>query len=69
MFFHFSKDLPMMRWYFDETRTIPVTGGSISGNIRDVQGRMVLSKELQTENNFIGPKILQLFNVSITGRE
>lgn len=55
-------------WYFDGTRTIPVSGGSISGNIREVQQRMYLSQELQTVNNFVGPQTIQLFNVAVTGQ-
>lgn len=53
--------------YFDGTKTYPITGGSISGNIRQVQENMYFSKETQQENNFLGPKTIQLFNVSITG--
>jgi predicted Zn-dependent protease len=56
-------------WYFDGTTTIPVTGGSISGNIKDVQSKMYLSKETVQNNNFVGPKTLQLFEVSVAGIE
>lgn len=34
-------------WYSDGNRIIPVTGGSISGNINEVHGEMYLSKEIQ----------------------
>ncbi|MGV8981954.1 metallopeptidase TldD-related protein, partial [Clostridium sp.] len=54
-------------WFFDGTNTIPVTGGSISGNIKNLQKQMYFSKELQKDNNFIGPKIVKLLNVSVTG--
>jgi len=56
-------------WYFDGSNTIPVTGGSISGNIKDLQKEMYLSKELQKDNNFVGPKIVKLLNVSVAGIE
>lgn len=56
-------------WYFDGEKTIPVTGGSISGNINDVHREMYLSKELQKINNFSGPKSIKLINVSIAGVE
>jgi len=56
-------------WFFDGTNTIPVTGGSISGNIKKLQKQMYLSKELQKDNNFIGPKIVKLINVNVTGIE
>lgn len=56
-------------WFFDGKNTIPVTGGSISGNIKDLQKEMYLSNELQRDNNFIGPKSIKLLNVSIAGVE
>lgn len=54
-------------WYFDGTSRKPVTGGSISGNIKEVQKNMYLSKELQQDNGFRGPRSLQLFNISVAG--
>ncbi|MGH4140015.1 metallopeptidase TldD-related protein [Clostridium sp.] len=56
-------------WFFNGTNTMPVTGGSISGNIKKLQKQMYLSKELQKDNNFIGPKIVKLLNVSVAGIE
>ncbi|MFT5875846.1 MAG: putative Zn-dependent protease [Clostridium sp.] len=56
-------------WFFDGTNSIPVSGGSISGNIKNLQKQMYLSKELQKDNNFIGPKIVKLLNVSVAGIE
>jgi len=56
-------------WLFDGNTTIPVTGGSVSGNIVKLQKQMYLSKELQKDNNFIGPKIVKLLNVSVAGIE
>lgn len=56
-------------WYFDGEKTIPVTGGAVTGNIKDVQHEMYLSKELQVDNDFIGPRTIQLFNVSVAGKE
>ena len=55
--------------YFDGTKTYPVTGGSISGNIRQVQENMYFSRETVQENSFLGPKTIQLFNVSLAGAE
>ncbi|EOD01182.1 metallopeptidase TldD-related protein [Caldisalinibacter kiritimatiensis] len=52
-------------FYFNGKETIPVTGGSISGNINEVKQKMYLSKEIQENNNFVGPKSIQLFNVTI----
>lgn len=56
-------------WYFDGFKTVPVSGGSISGNIRDVQGDMRLSSEVQQDDDFSGPKTIRLFNVSVSGAE
>ncbi|MDF2673162.1 MAG: peptidase [Clostridiales bacterium] len=56
-------------WYYDGEKTIPVTGGAVTGNIKDVQHEMYLSKELQVDNDFIGPRTIQLFNVSVSGKE
>ncbi|MFD3158446.1 metallopeptidase TldD-related protein [Haloimpatiens sp. FM7330] len=54
-------------WFFDGNNTIPITGGSISGNIQDIQNEMYFSKELQKDNDFIGPKTIKLVNISISG--
>ncbi|MGF7057548.1 metallopeptidase TldD-related protein [Brassicibacter mesophilus] len=56
-------------WYFDGKDLTPVTAGSISGNIKDVQQKMYFSKEIQQLNNFKGPKTIKLQNVSIAGNE
>ncbi|TAH63449.1 MAG: TldD/PmbA family protein [Gottschalkiaceae bacterium] len=56
-------------WYSDGENVIPVTGGSISGNINEVHKEMYLSKELQKTNNFKGPESIKLLNVSIAGVE
>jgi hypothetical protein len=44
-----------------------ITSGSISGSIKESHKDMYLSKELQTINNFIGPRSIYLKNVSIAG--
>ncbi len=53
--------------YCDGTRTIAVTGGSISGNVKDVQSELLLSKEIRRDKNFVGPECVKLFNVKIVG--
>ncbi len=53
--------------YYDGNKVIPVTGGSISGNIKEAQKNMYLSKEMQQDNNFVGPKSIQLFNIDVAG--
>lgn len=55
-------------WYYDGNgNKISVSGGSISGNIKDTQDEMYLSKETQQINNFKGPKTIKLKNVNING--
>ena len=54
-------------YYCDGTERTPVTGGSLSGNIKKVQQNIYLSKELQQDNNFIGPKTILINGASIAG--
>ncbi|MDP4089349.1 MAG: metallopeptidase TldD-related protein [Bacillota bacterium] len=56
-------------YYCDGKNRIPVTGGSLSGNIKKVHQNMFLSSELQQDNNFIGPKTILLNGASIAGAE
>jgi len=53
--------------YNDGTKEIPVTLGSIAANIKEVQDKMYLSKELAKDNNFIGPKFIKFDNIRIAG--
>jgi PmbA protein len=45
----------------------PVTGGSVSGNVRDVQARMFLSRETQRRSGFQGPRSVLLPEISVSG--
>ncbi len=54
-------------YYNDGQKTIPITGGSISGNVNEVHSHIYLSKEIQSNNNFMGPKSIKLINVKIGG--
>jgi len=45
----------------------PVTGGSVSGNIKDVQGRMYLSRETQSTTGFQGALAIRLPEISVAG--
>jgi PmbA protein len=56
-------------WYFDGDTTTPITGGSITGNIQELHNELYLSKELQRDNGFEGPKAVKLNNVIIAGVE
>lgn len=62
-------------WYFDGNKRITVSGGSISGNINNIQTDMILSRELQecSVKDFVqplyykGPTALLMKGVSIAG--
>lgn len=56
-----------LAWYYDGNRVIPVTGGSITGNINQLHNEMYLSKEIIQINNFEGPMAVKLLNVTVTG--
>jgi predicted Zn-dependent protease len=58
-----------LAWHYDGENTIPVTGGSISGNINELKDKILLSKEMQKNNNFEGPKLIRLPFVTVAGIE
>lgn len=72
---HYFSDFQMDEWtgdfggeirlgiYFDGEKERYITGGSISGNIKDVD--MYLSKDVQTKDNYICPKAIKLLGVTI----
>jgi PmbA protein len=45
----------------------PVSGGSVSGNIRDVQAQVYLSRETQSTTGFQGPLAIRLPEISVAG--
>ena len=45
----------------------PVTGGSVSGNVRDVQSQMYLSRETRSRARFQGPLSVLLPEISVSG--
>lgn len=56
-------------WYFNGEKRISVCGGSVTGNIKDVQNELYLSKEINNYHNFVGPKTVKLNNVTVAGIE
>lgn len=56
-------------WYCDGQKKVPITGGSVSGNIADVQETLELSKEIVQEGNYSGPRALKIHGVKIAGIE
>jgi PmbA protein len=58
-----------LAWYFDGEKTIPVTGGAVTGNINELHHEIYLSKELQKDNYFEGPAALKIMNMFVSGME
>lgn len=58
-----------LAWYYDGNRIIPVTGGSITGNINQLHDEIYLSKEIIQINNFLGPMAIKLPDAAVTGIE
>ena len=56
-----------LAWYYNGTETVPVTGGSITGNINKLHNEIFLSKEIQKDNEFEGPKAVKLLKVTVSG--
>lgn len=56
-----------LAWYFDGEKSIPVTGGSITGNIYELRQELYLSKELQKDNDFEGPQMVKIMNCTVAG--
>jgi len=57
-----------LAYYTDpDGQRYPVTGGSVSGNIRDVQAKMYLSRETQSTAGFQGPLAVKLPEISVAG--
>jgi PmbA protein len=56
-----------LAWYYDGKERLPVTGGSISGNICAAHNEIYLSNELQKDNSFEGPMAVKILNVNVAG--
>lgn len=63
---HFGGEI-RLGFLYDGEKVTPVTGGSINGNIFEVQKRLVFSKETQIEKNFEGPKAVCIEKVNVAG--
>lgn len=53
---------------FDGQNKVTFTGGSVAGNIKNVQNKMCLSKELQKSDGFVGPEAIEMFDVTVAGK-
>jgi len=56
-------------FYFDGEKTVPVTGGSISGNMAAVQDTLRMSAEERQYNHYRGPATVCIRGASISGVE
>ena len=54
-----------LAFYYDGEKEIPVTGFSIAGNMHELKGDFVYSKETQTISKFHGPKYLEIKGMNI----
>lgn len=63
---HFGGEI-RLAFLYDGEKIVPVTGGSVNGNIFEAQKSFVFSKELQVEKNFEGPKAVAMRGISVAG--
>lgn len=63
---HFGGEI-RLAFLWDGEKRIPVTGGSINGNILEAQKRLVFSKEMQVEKDFEGPLAVCLEQINVAG--
>ena len=64
---HFGGEI-RLAFLYDGQKRIPVTGGSVNGNILEVQKHLVFSREMQVDKEFEGPASVCLGLVSVAGR-
>lgn len=55
-------------FFVDGEKKLPITGGSLSGNIKDIQSNMYLSKEVKDYGGMVAPRAIEMFDVSIAGK-
>ena len=63
---HVGGEIRLAFWY-DGERKIPVTGGSINGNILEAQKNLLFSREMQTEETFEGPVSVCMEGINVAG--
>ncbi len=64
---HFGGEI-RLAFYFDGEKEIPVTGGSVSGNLFELQENMVFSTKTQKRMNYTGPVAVCFDKVNVAGR-
>ena len=63
----FGGEIRLAYYQDAEGKRTPVTGGSVSGNVLDVQQRMCFSKQIQNCAGFRGPRSILLPEVNVAG--
>lgn len=53
-------------WYFDGKERVPITGGSVTGNLRNMKS-LYLSREVKLEENYYGPRSIMIEGFRISG--
>lgn len=64
---HFGGEI-RLGYLYDGNETKLVTGGSINGNLQQLQGRLTFSAERQKTASFEGPKAVLIPGVAVAGR-
>ncbi len=58
-----------LAYWHDGENVIPVSGGSVSGNLTELSKNIKFSKELKQYNNYQIPSVIKIENVTIAGNE
>ena len=56
-----------LAYYHDGEKTIPVYGGSVSGNLNELLKNMYMSSEMTQVKNALIPSLLRIENVTVSG--
>lgn len=64
---HFSGEI-RLGYLYDGEKVTPVTGGSVSGNLLELQKDMVFSTDRYKDKNYDGPYAVVFKNVAVAGR-
>ena len=64
----FAGEIRLAYWH-DNEKTEPVTGGSVSGSLKELIGSFALSREQRQYNNYLIPSAIKIENVTIAGAE
>lgn len=63
---HFGGEI-RLAYLYDGKKRIPVTGGSINGNILEAQKTLTFSSQMQVEESFEGPQAVCMERIAVAG--